>query len=109
MVLGILKHFDGERYDALAFVIMDDHVHLLIYPYTGFSLEGLCSSWKSFSAYQLQRQFGRQGAIWQKESYDRIVRNEQELQEKANYILNNAFKRWPEVVEYKWIYPQREG
>jgi REP element-mobilizing transposase RayT len=108
LVLDAIRHFDGERYAILIAVVMDDHVHVLVYPREGIALESLCHTWKSFTANQLQRKFQRQGAVWQKESFDRIPRQEREIREKATYILNNPFKRWPEIKEYKWLYPQPE-
>ena len=47
--------------------------------------------------------FHRKGAIWQKESFDRIVRSEEEYLKKGNYILNNSFGRWPELEDYIWV------
>ena len=35
--------------------------------------------------------------------FDRIIRDERELIEKASYILNNPVKRWPEMEEYEWV------
>jgi putative transposase len=66
-------------------------------------LSSIMHSWKSLTANQLQRKFGRHGAIWLHESWDRIIRDEDELLEKCNYILNNPFKRWPELREYPWM------
>lgn len=105
LVLDTLKHFHEQRYDLIAAVVMDDHVHTIVYPFQGFALESLCHTWKSFSAHHLQRKFQRQGAVWQKESFDRILRSEKEMREKANYIFNNPFKRWSALKEYKWLYP----
>lgn len=39
----------------------------------------------------------------QDEYFDRIVRDEAELLEKAQYIINNPFKVWPEIEEYPWV------
>lgn len=60
-------------------------------------------SWKSFTANTLQRQFGRKGYIWLDEYFDRIVRDEEEFLEKAQYILNNPAKKWPEIEDYEWV------
>ncbi|WP_194722828.1 hypothetical protein [Noviherbaspirillum malthae] len=62
-------------------------------------------SWKSFTANRLQREHGRVGAVWQQESFDRIVRDEAEWLEKIQYIMNNPLKRWPELKTYQWVKP----
>lgn len=82
---------------------MDNHAHVLVKPILEHDLQSILHSWKSFTALQLQRQFGRQKAIWQDEYFDRIVRDEAEFLEKAQYILNNPRKRWPELEEYSWV------
>lgn len=103
LVANAIKHFAGERYDLLAYVVMDDHVHVLAAPVEEFSLHEIVHSWKSFTTNRLQRDFGRMGVIWQREYFDRIVRDERELAEKFNYILDNPARRWPELGEYAWV------
>ena len=75
---------------------MDDHAHVLVWPEDGYALEESCRSWKSFTAHEMQRRFGRIGSVWQDESFDRIIRSEKELYGKMMYILNNHRKRWPD-------------
>ncbi len=82
---------------------MDDHVHVVVAPRDGFSLQKIIHSWKSFTANRLQRDFGRFGIIWQYEYFDRIVRDGDELITKINYILGNPLRKWPELKEYAWV------
>ncbi len=103
LVADTIKHFAGVRYNLLAYVVMDDHVHVLAVPLENVDLQEIVHSWKSFTTNRLQRKFGRIGVIWQREYFDRIVRDERELIEKVNYILNNPARRWPEIIEYDWV------
>jgi len=96
---------DGKRHHIDAHVVMNDHVHVLVRPLAG-ELETLVHSWKSFSANRLQRLFGRRGAVWQREYFDRVVRDEAEWLEKMAYIAGNPVKRWPGVVDYPWVFPR---
>ena len=34
--------------------------------------------------------------MWQNESFDRVVRDEEELREKVRYVCSNPLKRWPD-------------
>jgi REP-associated tyrosine transposase len=104
VVVESIKHFTAQRYELLAYVVMDDHVHVLVTPLEEFSLQQIVHSWKSFTANRLQRDFGRYGRIWQREYLDRIIRNETDLMEKVNYILGNPVKRWPDTQEYPWVW-----
>jgi REP element-mobilizing transposase RayT len=86
LVVAAMKRFDGSRYELAGYVVMDDHVHALVTPLDGFELESILHSWKSFTARQMQRRHGRLGRIWQDEYFDRIVRDDNELVQKRNYI-----------------------
>jgi putative transposase len=103
IIASALGHFDGKRYNLLAYVIMSNHIHLLVEPLEDYKLHDILHSWKSFTAHTLQRQFGRKGCIWLDEYYDRIIRDEEEFLEKAQYILNNPLKVWPEIEDYEWV------
>jgi putative transposase len=103
IITGAVKYFDDDRYDLLAYVVMHDHVHVLVKPAEKYGLAQLVHSWKSFTANRLQRQFNRRKCVWQDEYFDRIVRDEAELLEKAQYIINNPFKVWPDIEEYQWV------
>jgi putative transposase len=103
-IVSSLKHFDGKRYELVGYVVMNDHVHVLVWPEENERLEDIIHSWKSYTAHELQRNFGRRDGIWQDESFDRIVRNEQELREKMQYVMENPLKRWPDEEHYPWVW-----
>jgi REP element-mobilizing transposase RayT len=76
---------------------MPDHVHILATPTEcgaeqWFSLSKLLHSVKRHSARRINEARGRTSCLWQSESFDRMVRDEKEFREKAEYILNNAVK-----------------
>ena len=103
LVVQSLRHFDQKRYELLAYVVMEDHVHALVTPIGTAALEQVVHGGKSFTTHQLQHAFGRRGRVWQAEYFDRVGRDEAELLEKATYILHNPWKRWPELEEYRWV------
>jgi REP element-mobilizing transposase RayT len=103
-IVSCLRHFDGIRYELVGFVLMNDHLHVLVNPEMSCRLENILHSWKSYTAHELQRNHGRLGAVWQDESFDRIVRNQEELREKMQYMVNNPRKRWPDQNEYRWVW-----
>ena len=92
VVLNALR--DGERkfqcYALHSFVVMPNHVHLLVTP-TVVATKWLAPM-KGFTAYQANRILGRQGAFWQSESYDHLVRSETEFQRIRRYIELNPVK-----------------
>jgi REP element-mobilizing transposase RayT len=52
LVMSALRHFEGKRYHLDAFVVMNDHVHVLIAAMEPYRLEDIVHSWKSFTANQ---------------------------------------------------------
>ncbi len=84
-----LHHFEGQRYDLDEYVIMPNHVHVLVKPASGYRLVDILHSWKSFTANQINRLLGKTGPFWQHESYDHIVRHECAMDAIRCYIRNN--------------------
>jgi REP element-mobilizing transposase RayT len=103
VVTDVLKHFDGHRYSLFAYVVMNDHVHTVVEPAPDLQLQTIIHSWKSFSAFRLQRELNRDGAIWQKGYFNRIIRHDVEFRMVVEYVLNNPVKRWPGVEGYPWV------
>lgn len=92
MVRDALGHFDGERYHLDAFVIMPNHVHAILQPLPGHSLADILRSWKGFTARTINRLLGRTGTLWMEESFDRIVRDFDDLARYRDYIAGNPEK-----------------
>jgi len=92
-----------QLYELHAFVIMPNHVHILITPHV--ELAKLTHSIKRFTAREANRILGLTGKrFWQDESYDRLVRDHSEFQRIQRYIENNPVRAGlvatPE--EYRW-------
>lgn len=92
LVEDALLHFDGQRYQLHAWVVMPNHVHVLITPLHGYSLSSLVHSWKSFTAKEANRLLGREGAFWLEDYFDRAVRDERHFNAVVEYIENNPVK-----------------
>jgi putative transposase len=106
-VAAALRFFNGARYVLLAYIVMNDHVHVLAQPNNGVALEDLLRSWKSYSARTLRRG-GRHVPVWQAEYFDRVMRDAREVLEKVEYICANPFKRWPGAGFYPWLWVDRD-
>jgi REP element-mobilizing transposase RayT len=79
------------HYELHAYVIMANHVHLLITPCVEVSR--LMQSLKRFTAREGNRLLGLTGQpFWQDESYDRLVRDQEEFQRIIRYIEMNPVK-----------------
>lgn len=92
IVQDALLHFDGQRYRLLAWVLMPNHVHVLVETQPAHSMSAIVHSWKSFTAKAINQALERQGTLWQREYFDRYIRDERHLQAVIDYIDNNPVK-----------------
>jgi len=84
-----LRHFDGDRYLLDDFVVMPNHVHVIVYPLADHELGAIAKSWKWYTARNINLLFGRTGTFWQVEPFDHIVRDQGHLERFRIYIRNN--------------------
>ncbi|MBM3329716.1 MAG: hypothetical protein FJY67_09650 [Calditrichaeota bacterium] len=104
MISASIKFFDGKRLTLDAYVVMHDHVHVVLSPKDKWKLEQLVYSLKRFTATKMVMEFSRGGPVWQREYYDHIIRNQSDWEEKVNYVLTNPQRRWGDIQNYKWVY-----
>jgi type I restriction enzyme R subunit len=83
---------DGHSYHLGDFVVMPNHVHLLLVPAPGKKLELILKAIKGAAARECNQHLGRSGQLWQPDSYDHIVRTLEELIHFRQYIRDNPEK-----------------
>jgi len=92
IVANALLNFNHERYILYEWVVMPNHVHVLIKPLCGNQLSDILHSWKSYTANAINKKLGKSGQFWMRESYDHIIRNEKSFVKIKEYIRNNPIK-----------------
>ena len=120
IVLEALRHFHNQRYELFAACVMPNHTHLLFQPWPKeqkesgesafWSLSDLFRSIKSFTAREINKVEGTGGSLWEKESFNRYVRSDRDLEEKFQYILRNPWDA--QIVsageDYAWVWTQED-
>jgi putative DNA methylase len=84
-----LLHFDSERYKLLAWVIMPNHVHMLMQLEQSWPLDKIMHSIKSYTANHSNKLLRRSGHFWQREYFDRFIRDEGHFRAAVQYIHYN--------------------
>jgi REP element-mobilizing transposase RayT len=79
-----------RRYDLHSFAVMSNHVHLLVTSKTPLAV--WLRSLKGFTGHRALRMLNIPGPFWQDESYDRLVRNDEEFSRILRYIEWNPVK-----------------
>jgi putative transposase len=105
MVVEVIQHNANVlgRYDLQAFVVMPNHVHLLVSPHV--PLPQLTKALKGFSAKRANQMLGLTGnPFWQEESYDHLVRDETERERVQCYIEQNPVRAGlvRQASDYRW-------
>ena len=83
----IPKHFDNVRLDE--WVVMPNHVHILLTPNNGYSLSEIIHSIKSYTAKEANSILSRRGEFWQADYFDRFIRNKKHFDSAKQYIEYN--------------------
>lgn len=98
---------DRKVYDLLAYCIMPNHVHMVFtVERSGTSLYRVLQSLKAYTAKEANKILRQNGAFWQHESYDHVVRDGKELERIIDYVLHNPVKAGMVSgrEQWKWSY-----
>ena len=129
VVENALFHFDGERYQLFAWVVMPNHFHVLFQPMEGWPMADVVASWKRYTATEIKKwlrarqESGDPGSatllrgtaselaflagdspIWPREYWDRYIRNEKHFNAVIDYIHYNPVKAGLCKLPQNWPY-----
>lgn len=86
------KFHNGKKYRLSSWVVMPNHVHFLVTPFEGNSLSGILHTLKSYTAHEANKILGRGGQFWQREAFDRYIRNEKHFSNTVRYVEENPVR-----------------
>jgi REP element-mobilizing transposase RayT len=96
IILNALAFYGNKRYYLYDHTVMPDHVHVILQPIEGNGkvelLGSIIGDIKRFCARKINEVLQRNGSLWQNESYDRIIRDQDEYHKTAEYIFENPLK-----------------
>jgi REP element-mobilizing transposase RayT len=101
-----LLHFQDDRCFTSCLSVLPNHVHAVTKPLAGFELEDILASVKRFVSRKVNSALGRNGQLWEEESYDRIIRDEEHLFRVIHYVGRNAANAGLPVTDWiRWVDP----
>lgn len=101
-----LLKFQDDRYFISCFEVMPNHVHAVMKPLGDQELEVILKNMKGYISRMANRMLERSGTLWEEESYDRIIRDEEHLYQVVQYIGRNArMAGLPESEWHRWLHP----
>jgi len=101
IVANAIQHLNGKDYRLIAWVVMPNHVHLVFKMLPDRSLSKAMHSLKSFTAKESNRWLGRTGPFWQREYYDRLIRDDAELERAIHYVQSNP--EMAGLIGWRWV------
>jgi len=128
VVEELIHYRDKKDYDLIAYCIMPNHVHMVFEINTvgrlaestsmhngrdsvsTYMVTQILESLKKFTAIRANRILHRSGQFWQRESYDHVIRDDNDLSRIVDYVLWNPVKAglaesWE---EWSWSYVKKE-
>jgi putative transposase len=92
------------KFDLHAFVLMPEHVHLLLTPTPSVTLERSIQFIKGGYSHTLGAELGRKGEVWQRGFTDHRIRDGEDFNVHCDYIHDNPVKRGlvPSSSEYRY-------
>lgn len=88
VVEALVYHADRTCHMA-DYVVMPNHVHMLLQPFADESLKKILGSIRSYSAREMNKELGRKGPFWAREPFDHMVRSRHHFQRYQQYIRAN--------------------
>lgn len=92
MVAESIEKFDADRYDLDHFIVMPNHVHVLLQCRPSWTLRRVANTWLDFTARRINKSLGRSGHFWQSEPFDHLVRSVEQFEYLRRYIRDNPKK-----------------
>jgi REP element-mobilizing transposase RayT len=102
VVKQTLELQNGIQYDLCAWCVMPNHVHVVVELFSGTTLARTLHAWKSYTANAINRRLGRTGRLWQREYFDRLIRDREELLGTVQYVVDNPEKAG--LVDWPWVW-----
>jgi REP element-mobilizing transposase RayT len=81
---------------------MPNHAHVIFRLFPRQELANIVRSWKTYTARKANGLLGRTGTFWQREYYDRLIREDSELDRAIEYVLSNPERAG--LVGWKWVW-----
>ena len=114
IVLKCCLREDGDRLKLHAAVVMPDHVHLIYSPLRredgwSYTLPEIMKAIKGRSARLVNVALKRIGPVWQEEFFDHVLRSNDSLMERVDYVCQNPIRAGlvGTEAEYRWIWKGR--
>jgi len=93
MVATVIRYRDAGEFQIHEYVVMPDHIHLLLTPREGSSIARAMQLIKGGFSHELHQSESKLNAVWQQRYQERRVRDLNEYASFARYIRENPVRK----------------
>ena len=92
----------GSKYELYAWCIMPNHIHVMMSLLFGNKLADVVQAWKSISSHLINKKRNAIGKLWQRDYFNRIIRDYNHYLKTKEYIWNNPQKAGLHDWPWRW-------
>jgi len=104
MLQTLFRYRDGGEFQLHEYVVMPDHIHVLLTPKAGGTIERAAQLIKGGFSHELRKTRSQLTAVWQQRYHDRRIRDANEYAEIARYIRENPVRKGLVTAAVDWPY-----
>ena len=109
LLIDVLRSYVAAgKFRVHDFVVMPDHVHVLVTVGSGMTIEKAMQFLKGGFSYRLRKEYGYLGEVWQRRFSETRVRDRESFQRHREYIAANPVRAGlagsPEAFPYCYAY-----
>ena len=111
LIIRHCLHDHKTKFQLHGIVVMPDHVHMVFTPLKDksgnpFGLPEIMNGIKGASAHSINKLLKRRDHVWQDESFDHILRSEEKMVSKVEYICQNPVRKGlvKDDNDYPWVW-----
>jgi len=106
IIIDALRHRDQGQYLLYDYVVMPDHVHLILKPLPdqgrSIRLTPILHSLKAWTGKRINEVVGRRGRLWQRETYDHVIHRRGEYERWSAYVHDNPHRKGSVGDDGEW-------
>ena len=100
LVEKLFHYRDQGRYQLHGFVVMPEHLHILLTPTPNQTIERCAQCIKGGFSHEVRKQFA--GEVWQTGFHEHRIRDEEDFRKQLGYISANPLKR--RLADYRFVH-----
>lgn len=101
IMVSSMRFFDGEKLHLGPFVVMPNHVHVMLSVINGDGPQRIGSNWRRYTATQINRRLNKNGRLWQPDPFELPIQSADSFVRFRRYIFENPSRAKLKEGQYR--------